>query len=198
MGTTMLLHSDCDEVCNHALRSNMECESWDCNAWPCLSHTLRGADSSLGYTFVDLHCSTTQIVLQCLNAFFQAELAIAVPGGISRKRSAATMASWEDDAPVQDPGQADTLDLTEDDLALSEVALFNTQLCTACTVLMLYARLDHDQLSFVGIAWFICSLFILNCCCAIPNQHNNGSICSHIRKPHRDGAISSRIRNPAN
>lgn len=35
------------------------------------------------------------------------------------------MASWEDDDPVQDPvqnpGQPDTLDLTEDDLALSMV-----------------------------------------------------------------------------
>ena len=51
------------------------------------------------------------------------------------------MAAWEDDDPVQHPGQADTLDLTEDDLALSEVALSNTQLLTACTTLMLYARL---------------------------------------------------------
>ena len=66
---------------------------------------------------------------------------IAVPGAKSRKRSAATMAAWEDDDPVQHPGQADTLDLTEDDLALSEVALSNTQLLTACTTLMLYARL---------------------------------------------------------
>ena len=58
------------------------------------------------------------------------------------------MASWEDDDPVQDPGQADTLDLTEDDLALSEVVLFNTQLCTACTMLMLYARFCHPPAVF--------------------------------------------------
>ena len=42
------------------------------------------------------------------------------------------MASWEDDDPVQDSvqdhGQADTLDLTEDDLALSEVAFFSAAL----------------------------------------------------------------------
>lgn len=51
------------------------------------------------------------------------------------------MAAWKDDDPVQEPGQADTLDLTEDDLALSEVAFYDTQLLTACTTLMLYARL---------------------------------------------------------
>ena len=45
----------------------------------------------------------------------------AAAGGKSRKRSAASMASWEDDDPVQDPVQPDTLDLTEDDLALSMV-----------------------------------------------------------------------------
>ena len=46
----------------------------------------------------------------------------AVPGGKSRKRSAASMAEWEDeDALHHDPVQQETLDLTEDDLALSMV-----------------------------------------------------------------------------
>lgn len=46
----------------------------------------------------------------------------AVGGGKSRKRSAASMATWEDedDALQHDP-VPDTLDLTEDDLALSMV-----------------------------------------------------------------------------
>lgn len=48
------------------------------------------------------------------------------------------MASWEDEDPLQDsvehPGQAGTLDLTEDDLALSEVAFFDAALQTCLSL----------------------------------------------------------------
>ncbi len=43
----------------------------------------------------------------------------AVSGGKSRKRSAASAASWEDEDLVQDAG--DALDLTEDDANMSTV-----------------------------------------------------------------------------
>ncbi len=45
----------------------------------------------------------------------------AVSGGKSRKRSAASAASWDDEDPVQDAG--DALDLTEDDVSISTVGI---------------------------------------------------------------------------
>ena len=50
---------------------------------------------------------------------------MAVSGGTSRKRSAASMAHWEDEDPVQDE-----LDLTKDDLRESTVSNPAVWLCT--------------------------------------------------------------------
>ena len=56
-------------------------------------------------------------------------LCTAVSGGKSRKRSAASAASWEDEDPVQDAG--DALDLTEDDVGLSMVSACSSACCVA-------------------------------------------------------------------
>ena len=69
------------------------------------------------------------------------------------------MASWEDEDPVQDPVQdavqGDTLDLTEDDLALSMVpSLTHTSAQETCATLVLYARLDFEELCLLVVAWF--------------------------------------------
>lgn len=84
----------------------------------CLAGHLRVCQHScVADTDQALHCSSCQMsgmLLAMGSVCFT-----AVSGGKSRKRSAASAASWEDEDLVQDAG--DALDLTEDDANVSTV-----------------------------------------------------------------------------